>query len=108
MQTIQDVVDMKVTKNRFGDLFDRQKAYFHTNVTKSYEWRIDQLNRLVSEADGLERLCQLVVELVRRTGAEPSKRGEPHPVGGLVPDPPGVPAQHRVLMPEHQQLSILG
>jgi len=46
MQTIQDVVDMKATANRFRDLFDRQKAYFNSNITKSYEWRIDQLDRL--------------------------------------------------------------
>jgi len=40
-------------------------------------------------------------------GHEPRQRGEPHPVGRLVPDPGGVPAQHRVLVPEHQQLSVL-
>lgn len=28
------------------DIFNRQKAYFDTNITKSFEWRIDQLNRL--------------------------------------------------------------
>ena len=28
------------------DLFKRQKAYFATNITKSLEWRLDQLNRL--------------------------------------------------------------
>ena len=38
---------------------------------------------------------------------EPCQRGEPHPVGRLVPYPADVPAQHRVLVPEHQQLSIL-
>jgi hypothetical protein len=31
---------------------------------------------------------------------------EPHSVGGLVPYPPGGPAQHRVLVPEHQQVSL--
>src|SRR5882672_7591197 len=46
MQTTQDVIDMKATANRFSDLFDRQKAYFNSNITKSYEWRIDQLDRL--------------------------------------------------------------
>ena len=46
MQTIQDVVDSRATANRFSDLFDRQKAYFNTNVTKSYEWRVEQLDRL--------------------------------------------------------------
>ena len=39
-------------------------------------------------------------------GEEPCQRGEPHPVGRRVPDPAGVPAQHRVLVPEHQQLGI--
>ena len=38
---------------------------------------------------------------------EPRQRGEPGPVGRLVPHPAGVPPRYRVLMPEHQQLSIL-
>jgi hypothetical protein len=38
---------------------------------------------------------------------KPRKRREPGPVGRLVPHPAGVPPQDRVLMPEHQQLSIL-
>lgn len=32
--------------NQFQPLFDKQKAYFNTDATKTYEWRIDQLNRL--------------------------------------------------------------
>ncbi len=32
--------------NLFQPIFDAQKNYFLTDVTKSYEWRIDQLNRL--------------------------------------------------------------
>src|SRR5262245_13925233 len=31
----------------FEDVFDRQKTYFATDATKSYEWRIDQLDRLI-------------------------------------------------------------
>src|SRR6516162_4900574 len=31
---------------RAQDLFNRQKAYFASDATKSYEWRIDQLTRL--------------------------------------------------------------
>src|SRR5262245_44050799 len=46
MQTTLDEIDVKATASRFVDLFDRQKAYFNTNITKSYEWRIDQLDRL--------------------------------------------------------------
>ncbi len=40
-------------------------------------------------------------------GEKPGQRGEPHPVSRLVPHAPGVAAQHRVLVPEHQQLSCL-
>lgn len=29
------------------EMFDKQKAYFATDATKSYEWRIDQLDRLL-------------------------------------------------------------
>lgn len=32
--------------NSFQNLFDGQKNYFLTDVTKPFEWRIDQLNRL--------------------------------------------------------------
>jgi aldehyde dehydrogenase (NAD+) len=32
--------------NSYEDIFHRQKAYFASNITKSYEWRVDQLNRL--------------------------------------------------------------
>ena len=32
--------------NSFQDVFDQQKAYFETSVTKSYEWRIEQLDRM--------------------------------------------------------------
>ena len=31
----------------FQNLFNKQQAYFATDVTKSYEWRIDQLDRLI-------------------------------------------------------------
>ncbi|MDB4903599.1 MAG: aldehyde dehydrogenase [Mucilaginibacter sp.] len=32
--------------NPFQELFERKKAYYNTNVTKTYEWRIEQLDRL--------------------------------------------------------------
>src|SRR6266446_2960423 len=36
--------------NSFQEIFDKQKTYFDSDATKSYEWRIDQLTRL-------ENLC---------------------------------------------------
>ena len=32
--------------NTFQNMFDAQKALFETNITRSYEWRIEQLDRL--------------------------------------------------------------
>jgi aldehyde dehydrogenase (NAD+) len=32
--------------NPYQQLFDAQKAHFASNVTRSYEWRIDQLTRM--------------------------------------------------------------
>ena len=32
--------------NIYEEIFNRQKAYFATNITKSFDWRVDQLNRL--------------------------------------------------------------
>jgi aldehyde dehydrogenase (NAD+) len=34
--------------NQFQDIFDAQKAYFATGVTRSYEWRVEQLDRMAS------------------------------------------------------------
>jgi len=38
---------------------------------------------------------------------EQGQRGEPGPVGGVVPHPAGVPAQYCVLVPKHQKLGVL-
>lgn len=32
--------------NTFHPIFDKQKDHFNTDATKSYEWRIEQLNRM--------------------------------------------------------------
>jgi aldehyde dehydrogenase (NAD+) len=32
--------------NQFQELFDAQKAYFATGITSSYEWRVEQLDRI--------------------------------------------------------------
>jgi hypothetical protein len=43
--------------NPFQHIFDTQNAYFATNFTRSYEWRIDRLNSL--EAIIAEKTPQL-------------------------------------------------
>ncbi len=32
--------------NKFQEIFDKQKEFFYTDETKTYEWRIEQLNRI--------------------------------------------------------------
>jgi aldehyde dehydrogenase (NAD+) len=44
--------------NRFQDIFDAQKAYFATGVTHSYEWRVEQLDRMASMINENERRLQ--------------------------------------------------
>jgi len=43
---------------RSVDLFNKQKAYFASDATKTYEWRIDQLNRLIRMLkENYKRFC---------------------------------------------------
>lgn len=45
--------------NKYQDLFDRQKEFFYTDVSKTYEWRTDQLNRLEKMlTENQEAFCQ--------------------------------------------------
>ena len=70
---------------------------------------------LVSYFLAVSRRCQ-ASSVAGVTGKTPAQRSRVSRVSAVnhtrsacfVPYPPGVPAQHRVLVPEHQQLSILG
>lgn len=45
--------------NAYQSLFDTQKEFFYTDTTKTYEWRIDQLNRLEKMlTENQEAFCQ--------------------------------------------------
>ena len=60
---IQSGSDLTVEERRLQDVFAKQKAYFETDSTKAYGWRIDQLNRLIGMLkDNFERF----VEALRR------------------------------------------
>ncbi len=32
--------------NKYQDLLNTQKEFFYTDTTKTFEWRMDQLNRM--------------------------------------------------------------
>jgi hypothetical protein len=34
--------------NKFQPIFEKQKNYFNTDATKSYEWRMEQLDRIAN------------------------------------------------------------
>ena len=43
----------------FQAIFDKQKAYFDSDVSKSYEWRMDQLNRMEAMlTENFDAFCQ--------------------------------------------------
>src|ERR1700722_20268599 len=49
--------------NSYQGQFDRQRAYFRTDVTHSYEWRVDQLGRLERMiAENHERFNQALAQ----------------------------------------------
>ncbi|CAG6392106.1 hypothetical protein SCOCK_150078 [Actinacidiphila cocklensis] len=41
-------------------------------------------------------------------GNQPRQRGQPDPIGRLVPDPRDLTTQHRILMPERRRFCVLG
>jgi hypothetical protein len=52
-------------------LFEKQKAYFATDVTKTYEWRIDQLDRLIRMLrDNFERFADAARKDFKTAGEE--------------------------------------
>jgi aldehyde dehydrogenase (NAD+) len=44
--------------NRFQEIFDTQKALFATGVTRTYEWRVNQLDRMARMIRGNEERFQ--------------------------------------------------
>jgi len=43
--------------NKFQDIFDAQKALFASGATRTYEWRVDQLDRRPRRASPRCRRC---------------------------------------------------
>jgi aldehyde dehydrogenase (NAD+) len=56
--------------NAFQDVFDKQKAYFETSITKSYDWRIDQLDRMVRMVSDNESRLQKAIASDFKTASQ--------------------------------------
>ena len=47
--------------NAFQQVYDKQKAYFDSDATKTYEWRIDQLTRLENLLKDNDQALQVAI-----------------------------------------------
>jgi len=56
--------------NTFKELFDRQKRYFATGTTRSYEWRIEQLDRMARLVGENETALQLAIAKDFKTASQ--------------------------------------
>src|SRR5271163_1854987 len=56
--------------NPFQDVFDRQKRHFATGVTRSYIWRVEQLDRMARLVEDNEHALQLAVSEDFKTASQ--------------------------------------
>src|SRR6202045_5020088 len=56
--------------NPFQDIFDAQKAFFATGVTRSYEWRVEQLDRMAGMLAENEAALQKAVAADFKTASQ--------------------------------------
>ena len=56
--------------NKFQSIFDKQKAYFNTDATKSYEWRVKQLDRMARMLNENKEALQQAVSKDFKTALE--------------------------------------
>jgi aldehyde dehydrogenase (NAD+) len=56
--------------NLFQDLFDRQKRYFATGVTRGFAWRAEQLDRMARLVGENEAALQRAIEQDFKTASQ--------------------------------------
>ena len=57
--------------NELQTVFDKQRAYFDSDISKSYEWRIDQLNRMEKMlTENYDAFCQALGQDFKTGSAE--------------------------------------
>ena len=68
--TVARSKDLHGSVNSFQDLFDRQKRLFATGVTRSYAWRIEQLDRMARLVKENEAALQSAVACDFKTASQ--------------------------------------
>src|SRR5277367_2598113 len=56
--------------NRFQKIFDGQKALFATGITRTYEWRVEQLDRMARMINENERRLQEAIAKDFKTASQ--------------------------------------
>ena len=56
--------------NKFQDIFDAQKALFASGATRTYEWRVDQLDRMARMIRENEARFQAVMAKEFKTASQ--------------------------------------
>ena len=56
--------------NPFQNIYDAQKAYFGTGVTRGYEWRVEQLDRMALLLSENEAALQKAVAADFKTASQ--------------------------------------
>ena len=56
--------------NKFQPIFEKQKDYFNTDATKSFEWRIEQLDRMAKMLKENKEAFQVAVSKDFKTALE--------------------------------------
>ena len=65
-----NLTSSEVPMNRFQKIFDAQKALFATGVTRTYEWRVDQLDRMARMIRENERRFQKAMAKEFKTASQ--------------------------------------
>src|SRR5271163_870764 len=70
MSTAQNLKQKPSSTNQFQDILDAQKKLFATGVTRSFDWRVDQLNRMGKMISENESALQKAMEQDFKTATQ--------------------------------------
>src|SRR5271163_1899416 len=70
MSTSENLNQKSSSKNQFQDILDAQKKLFATGVTRSFDWRVDQLNRMGKMISENEAALQKAMEQDFKTATQ--------------------------------------
>jgi hypothetical protein len=70
--------------NRFQEIFDAQKLYFASNVTRSHAWRVEQLDCMAKIIEENETALQQAIPALRRQTRNTSSKARPRMLSQII------------------------